>query len=271
MAENDSSGALPIHALLIANTDASIELAFQWFKRQPSLIPLAHGPGPFIGENNLHVLAANRREDSFIRLVKMAVARLEPPDLTLLLTSKTTGSFFDAPPMAFYGSSALSYTVCFGLRKALYMMLTNKKIASVVSLNELPCTTTGFYPVHAAVACGLSDVYDLLLELPPAFGKVVAFERRADPSLRTSRGRQELRLNDLTPIQLATRLGDRRMFMHILHRRMVIQWKWGPVTQYQCGLDEIDSASNTGGNDVMELVAHLESLPQCQEMILDDL
>ena len=132
-------------------------------------------------------------------------------------------------------------------------------------------TERGRSVFHAAVACGLSDVYDLLLELPPAFGKVVAFERRADPSLRTSRGRQELRLNDLTPIQLATRLGDRRMFMHILHRRMVIQWKWGPVTQYQCDLDEIDSASNTGGNDVMELVAHLESLPQCQEMILDDL
>ena len=33
MAEHDASGALPVHALLIANTDTSVELAFQWFMR----------------------------------------------------------------------------------------------------------------------------------------------------------------------------------------------------------------------------------------------
>ena len=269
MAEHDASGALPVHALLIANTDTSVELAFQWFKRQPSLLPLVHGAGPYRGENNLHILAANRREDSFIRLLKMAVARLAAPELTTLLTAMTSGSFFDTAPMAFYGGSPLSYTVCFGMRKALYTMLTNKKIAALVGLNERPCTTSGFYPLHAAVACGLSDFYDLLLELPPAFGKTVTLEQRADSSLRTSRGRSQLRLLGLTPLQLATRLGDRRMFMHILHRRMVVQWKWGPVTQYQCTLDEIDSVGS-GGNDVMELVAHMESLPQCQELLLDD-
>ena len=58
--------------------------------------------------------------------------------------------------------------------------------------------------VSPQVACGLTDVYDLLLELPPAYGKTVPPGRRADASLPTAHGRRALQMMGLTPIQLAT-------------------------------------------------------------------
>ena len=76
---------------------------------------MAHAAGAYEGENNLHILAVNRREDAFCRLLKLATSRLQHQQLTTLLTATATGHFFHSPPMAFYGGTPMAYTVCFGL------------------------------------------------------------------------------------------------------------------------------------------------------------
>ena len=48
-------------------------------------------------------------------------------------------------------------------------------------------------------------------------------------------------VGSLTALQLATYLGDHRMFVHIMKRRKSINWVWGPVTEYRLHLEGIDS------------------------------
>ena len=69
--QTDSAGANPGHALIVANSDESISLAFEIFTKIRFLMATAHGPGPFIGENNLHILLANARFDEACELLQV--------------------------------------------------------------------------------------------------------------------------------------------------------------------------------------------------------
>lgn len=73
----------------------------------------------------------------------------------------------------------------------------------------------------------------------------------------------------LTPLQLAAKLGDHRMCKHILRKRLVLNWCWGPLSSYRISLDEIDSA-HEGGNDVLELVGDFRAQESTQSLVLDD-
>lgn len=63
-------------------------------------------------------------------------------------------------------------------------------------------------------------------------------------------------LERLTPLQLAAKLGNKKMFKHILRKRTRQEWKWGPVSEHKIPLDEIDSAYSKGRVTVMELLVH---------------
>ena len=39
-------------------------------------------------------------------------------------------------------------------------------------------------------------------------------------------------LSELSPLQLACKLGDHKMFGHIIRRHSSVVWVWGPVTQH---------------------------------------
>jgi hypothetical protein len=93
----DASGAYPLHALLVANTKASIELALRIMELRPDLITQAHGPGRFVGENALHILAVNRRYEAFERLVGLACRLLDDSSLRALLFTQAEGKFFADP------------------------------------------------------------------------------------------------------------------------------------------------------------------------------
>ena len=58
----DSVGAYLVHGLLIANNHVAVDLTLEIMEARPELLPQCHGAGPFVGENCLHVLAANRRQ-----------------------------------------------------------------------------------------------------------------------------------------------------------------------------------------------------------------
>ena len=77
----DPVGAYPIHALLVCNTPASLEVSMEIFQTRPMLLTQVHTPdGPFRGESSLHICAVNRREQTLIELVELAVARLPAAD-----------------------------------------------------------------------------------------------------------------------------------------------------------------------------------------------
>lgn len=72
-----------------------------------------------------------------------------------------------------------------------------------------------------------------------------------------------------TSAELAFKLGNQRMFKHVLSRRAVILWRWGPVTQYKLDLEGIESAGDSG-TDVMELIDDPGTTPSALKMLLDD-
>ena len=115
----------------------------------------------------------------------------------------------------------------------------------------------GYYPLHAVVACGRTEMYDLLVN---------------------TCGAKSLRENDcptadvewLTPLQLAAKLGNKKMFKHILKSRTKREWQWGPVSKHWIPLDEIDSADSKGHMTVMELLVHPQAKKEAREFLLED-
>jgi len=256
----DKVGAYLLHGLLIANTDDAVELVLDILKERPELLAQAHADGPFVGENFVHVLAVNQREDECKRLLEIAVQQAEAGKLddtliSSLLTSVCEGVFFTSEPMRSYGGTPIAYLAAFRASTVLTYVLETPALSKFVRLNDLRCTVFGYTPLHAAIASGRKDTYDLLVE----YG---ALETQTT---------YETTINQmpLTAIQLAGRLGHQQMLEHILMRRWQVQWKWGPVTQYKLPLEEIDSASHSL-YDLMELVIMPDALPSTREMILDD-
>ena len=72
----------------------------------------------------------------------------------------------------------------------------------------------------------------------------------------------------LSPLQLATQLGDHSAVRHILRKQCDVEWVWGPVTQFALDLEGVDSAGK-GGGDIMELIVRTGASRQTNAMLLD--
>ena len=277
MSETDGSGAVATLLLLLANNDAAVGLTVRIFQARPELLPLVHIEGSiFHGEHALHVLAVNMREMELCRLLELAARRLSRKQLEGLFLAQADGTFFRDAPMNFYGGTILNYCVAFGLHRAVAAMMllarTEGKMTTPFSLvdpndvEHVACTYTGFAPLHVAIANGLTRMYDFLCELP---GLDEVKHLRTNRHIMT-RAVEWGPVGQLTPLQLATFLGDERTFQHIMKRRSTVVWAWGPVTQYQVALHGIDSIGDSD-NDVMNLVARADAKKETKEMLGDEM
>lgn len=77
----DPVGAFVIHALLVCNSEPSLELAFAILEVRPHLALQLHVGEPFCGESCLHILCVNRREQMACRMVQMALSTLPQADV----------------------------------------------------------------------------------------------------------------------------------------------------------------------------------------------
>ena len=260
---NDSVGAHPIHALLVANNQQALSLAFRMFEARPRLMTQPHGQGPFLGEVALHVLCANRQEQHACRLVRLMKTRLEKNEFEHALRTQTAGQFFEGPPMVLYGDSPLSYACIFGLKELVQQLLAT----GVVNLNEGHSKISGLLPLHAVAANGLCEMY--------TFMRGLGAELRASRNELTLEGRltalpmgKIFELDACTPLQVAWVIGQKTMVQHIMQEQTAVLWKWGAVTAFQLDLNGIDSAGD-GAHDCMELVGHPNASRATQEFILD--
>ena len=129
---------------------------------------------------------------------------------------------------------------------------------------------SGYGPLHAVVACGHEDVYDFLRQLPktlPPEAKALASsifhpqqKSKATDGFRTT----------LTPLQLACKLGDQLMVIHLLQHKAQVEWRWGPVTKFRVELSEIDSCASAHGADVMELIVAHDAHEQTKRLLSDE-
>lgn len=267
----DPVGAAPLHALLVANTEASLGLALDIYQAMPSLLTQYHTGKIFTGENPLHILAVNSREDVLCECIVVAANNLTNEQCRGLFLKQATGIFFSDEPMAYYGSTPVAYAVAFSLQRALTTMLVMSKECSamrgVIDFNDPhnACKHSGFLPLHVAVANSLTSMVNFLLDLP---GLTIEYDdMRANPNALTAFGTLNA-LSLLSPLQVACKLGDKKLVQYILRTQSKQQWVWGPVSLYHLNLHGIDSVGDTG-NDVMELVARLDASDATQQMLLD--
>lgn len=262
-AREDASGARPIHALLIANNQFSMALCMRLVGWSPMRILDAHGAGMFYGENCMHVLCVNSREAEACELFDEVSSRLPRAEVHRLLRMQASGSFFRSPPVDFYGSTPLSYACIFGMKQLLAKILAwGGPEIDVNDASQFGCQTTGFLPLHCLVASKLPKMVDWLLTLR---GHPELVRSRARLSVRVAEG-TDPRMHELTPLQLAAKLGDHAMFRFLLKKSAKTDWRWGPMTQKRFNLSEIDSI-NPGGNNVMELIARPDATELTQEML----
>ena len=267
----DGAGARPHHGLLVSNVPASLELVLKAFEARPGLIPLRHIGQPFEGENALHILAVNKREDELCRLIVIATSKLHPDALRETFCAVTSGVFFTSDPMDFYGSTPLSYFVSFSLQRALTTLLLASQrepgMAGLVDLNDPKhaCPLTGFLPLHVAVANSLTGMFNFLSDLP---GLPITFDKACASPFALSQHGHRHQWAALTPLGLGIKIGDKRIVQYILRTQSTCEWVWGPVSSWYIDMRGIDSIGS-GGNDVLELLGKLDALPETQEMLLD--
>ena len=148
---------------------------------------------------------------------------------------------------------------------------TSRSLFSLNNSERHSCHLSGFLPLHTCIANGLTSMYDFLIDFKglPLEVQMKLHPFRADPNALTARGTARIELCNLTPLQLAVKLGNKRMFQHALRKSCSVYWQWGPVTCYELDLTPIDSFNN-GGNDVMELVGRLDATDSTKEMLMED-
>jgi len=105
----DPVGAQVIHALVVCNSPASLELAFDVIAIAPQLLLQTHVGQPFSGENCLHIVCVNRRPDIGIKMVDTVMANFDNEQAKQFLTSDATGVFFESQPMSWYGDTPLAF------------------------------------------------------------------------------------------------------------------------------------------------------------------
>ena len=80
-----------------------------------------------------------------------------------------------------------------------------------------------------------------------------------------------LNVDEMNAMQLACKMGLRRMFQHTLkNEHTKVLWKWGPLSAYQLSLEGVDS-SGSGAADIMEILARQDASRVTQTFILDDM
>ncbi|KAL1518863.1 hypothetical protein AB1Y20_003140 [Prymnesium parvum] len=257
----DSASAYPIHALLVANNDSSLQLCFRIFEACPRLMACVHGPGPFKGESALHILIVNGRFKEACALLELAAKHLSNAELYTLLLSPADGGFFTSEPMMHYGGTPLAWACHHSAKEVVSIMLSHPRLSQVVDLNRDPCPNTGYFSAHAAVASGNVMMVNFLLKLD-GLDRGTRNSKAADFGIPL--GKWPL----YTPLQLAFKLGDSKMTERIIYSLAIVQWEWGPLASLAIPLAEIDSAG-PHPNDCMHILELASASAGTKEMILD--
>lgn len=101
----DQSGATPLLALLVANTEDAVGLYTRIYRDQPKVLLQVHALGRFEGERALHVLIANQQTGAVLELIKsINDSDFTKKEVKDLFFGQVTGEFFKDPPMMYYGS-----------------------------------------------------------------------------------------------------------------------------------------------------------------------
>lgn len=295
LTSSDFTGAGVLHCLLLSNKPEAMDLALEMVKLEPKLLHVTHVENGsknclFKGEGALHIAAVNQQEEWILSALevawqddKKAVFGKSDSQLEIgvdnigLLEQTCEGRFFDRPPMSHLGGTALAYCAAFNNARVLRWVAQHcdEDRKKVELFHQMRPKVKGhsrpdaYTVMHAVVVNGAQKSYEALNKFPCAVELDAGGLPRMWPVSTRSSVVSEF---GLSPLRLAAKEGNSKMFEHILwstvHDR--VMWKWGPVTQYTIPLGEIDTAGVPGRQQVLDLVADDSAKPESHGMLSDD-
>ena len=295
LTSSDFTGAGVLHCLLLSNKPEAMDLALEMVKLEPKLLHVTHVENGsknclFKGEGAPHIAAVNQQEEWILSALevawqddKKAVFGKSDSQLEIgvdnigLLEQTCEGRFFDRPPMSHLGGTALAYCAAFNNARVLRWVAQHcdEDRKKVELFHQMRPKVKGhsrpdaYTVMHAVVVNGAQKSYEALNKFPCAVELDAGGLPRMWPVSTRSSVVSEF---GLSPLRLAAKEGNSKMFEHILwstvHDR--VMWKWGPVTQYTIPLGEIDTAGVPGRQQVLDLVADDSAKPESHGMLSDD-
>ncbi|XP_041038364.1 transient receptor potential cation channel subfamily V member 5-like [Carcharodon carcharias] len=180
------------------------------------------------GQTPLHIAVVNQD----LRLVREMISRGAD-----VRSPRTTGTYFrwSLSKLLYFGEHILSFAACVGNEEIIRLLIQRgADIKAVDSLGNTVLHVLTLQP-NKTIAC---HVYDFIESFDVAVDGVTA---EMIPNLE-----------GLTPIKLAAVEGNIVMFQHLMNKRRLIQWTFGPISSCLYNLSEVDS----WGEDysVLELV-----------------
>eukprot|EP00327_Prymnesium_parvum_P049352 CAMPEP_0205889230 /NCGR_PEP_ID=MMETSP1083-20121108/20841_1 /ASSEMBLY_ACC=CAM_ASM_000430 /TAXON_ID=97485 /ORGANISM="Prymnesium parvum, Strain Texoma1" /LENGTH=943 /DNA_ID=CAMNT_0053253285 /DNA_START=20 /DNA_END=2853 /DNA_ORIENTATION=+ len=248
-----AEGAGLLHALLISSSREGDALVVKLCEELPHLLCNPYAEGNFRGEGPLHLVAVSGKSDLMMKILTVALQKLEHDQLQCLFSQTAEGAFFYQEPMSHFGGTPAAYLAVFGMLDAIKLLDSDISIRNF-ALN-VRCPVSGYMPVHAAVIASRKDIYDYLCD-----------HCGCDEFAQVEHSRV-FDLEGLIPLQLACKFGIHTIFKHLLRRRAVKQWSWGPVTSYMLPMRGIDTEGIAGDQHVMELVAEITATHDAQMML----
>ena len=106
----DHVSAFPIHAITLSDSGEGMQLLRALVAARPELLGQRHEGAIFTGENLLHILIVNGREDVLCDLIDIAEDCLCEKDLRFVYEAQANGLFFRGKPQVYFGATPISCT-----------------------------------------------------------------------------------------------------------------------------------------------------------------
>ncbi|XP_067881879.1 transient receptor potential cation channel subfamily V member 5-like [Heterodontus francisci] len=221
-------GALGETVLHIATLYSNYEAARMILDAAPELVNEMAVSELYKGETPMHIAVINQ-DMKLVRAMISQGADVRSP--------RATGTYFTRGPknLLYFGEHILSFAACIGNEEIIRLLIQSG--ADIKALDTLGNTVLHVLTLqpNKTIAC---QVYDFIQSFDEAENGITA---EMIPNK-----------DGLTPIKLAAVEGNIVMFQHLMNKRRLIQWTFGPITNCLYNLSEIDS----WGEDysVLELV-----------------
>ncbi|XP_028665786.2 transient receptor potential cation channel subfamily V member 5-like isoform X1 [Erpetoichthys calabaricus] len=222
-------GAVGETALHVAAFFDSLEAAVALMDAAPALINEPMNSDLYAGQTALHIAVVNQN----INLLKELICRGAN-----IITPRVTGSYFqkNTQNLVYFGEHILSFAASVGNEEIVKLLIEEgANIHAQDSLGNTVLHILVFQP-NKSTSC---QIFDLIMSYDKPKGGQLSLDFIQNH-------------NGLTPFKMSAAEGNLVMFQHILNKRRVFQWCYGPLSSYLYDLTEIDSWADE--SSILELI-----------------
>ncbi|CAF0946381.1 unnamed protein product, partial [Didymodactylos carnosus] len=241
-------GECPLHMMFIYGTDSHIEMAKYVIGKFPDATTQIYNQAEYYGENVLHIAIIKKNAAMVDWLL---VDPSNKPYKETLLKATASGNFFKDGRPCYYGEYPLAFAACTNQWNLVEILINSGADMDMADSN-------GNNILHLLVIHNLPNLYTKYKArwIEENHRKKGILNDDFSPPTLVNEFDNEVplwkRLNkeDLTPLTLAAKLGQKEMFSFLLEERKIVQWTFGPVSCVLYPLDQLDLGLPVEGKEV---------------------